>query len=167
MRDHLTIRETAIVTGLHRNTIRNYVKAGRLKANLIGEGRGKQKYIIKREDLYNCNIPRVLAHLGPLEVEGRLQKAQAGKADTLTEDVIGENIRLNRELLAVTEELAGLRIQVPALQAAQVERDNLREDLDLARTNNAIIREKLEEAKANAKWGWRRRQAKAGNVKAG
>ena len=46
------------------------------------------------------------------------------------------------------------------LQAAQVERDSLREDLDLERTNNAIIREKLEEAKANAKWGWRRRMAK-------
>ena len=78
MKDHLTIREASIVTGLHRNTIRNYVKAGRLKANLIGEGTGKQKYIIEREDLYSCDIPRVLAHLGVLEVEGRLEKAQAG-----------------------------------------------------------------------------------------
>jgi excisionase family DNA binding protein len=160
MKDNLTIREVAIVTGLHRNTIRNYVKAGRLKANLIGEGRGKQKYLIKKEDLYNCDIPRVLAHLGPLEVTGRLEMAQVKKADSLTEEVIAETMRLNRELQAAREELGGLRVQVPMLQAAQVERDQLREDLDLERTYNGILREKLEEARGNARWTWRRKHAK-------
>lgn len=172
MKDSLTIRETAIVTGLHRNTIRNYVKAGRLKASLIGEGRGKQKYIIRRDDLYNCGIPQVLAHLGFLEVEGRLEKAQVGKADTLTENVIGENIRLNRDLLAAREELATLRIQVPMLQAAQVERDSLREEEEKLKAERVAIDTRLEvtkvaleQAKENATWRYRRQLKRAGQVK--
>jgi hypothetical protein len=123
MDNALTIRDVAIMTGLHRNTIRNYVKAGRLKATLIDEGTGRQRYVIDREALYNCGIPKVLSHLGPLEVQERLNKSQA----EYTDDTFGELIRLNRELLAAREELSGLRVQVPMLQAAQVERDSLRE----------------------------------------
>ena len=157
MEDALTIREVAIVTGLHRNTIRNYVKAGTLKATLVDKGTGRQRYLIGREDLYTCGIPKVLSHLGPLEVQERLSQAQAKDTD----DTFAEIIRLNRELLAAREELAGLRVQVPALQAAQVERDRIREDRDRLAVKIEVVEAALEEARANARWSWRRRMAKA------
>ena len=157
MEDALTIREVAIVTGLHRNTIRNYVKAGTLKATLVDKGTGRQRYLIGREDLYTCGIPKVLSHLGPLEVQERLSQAQAKDTD----DTFAEIIRLNRELLAAREELAGLRVQVPALQAAQVERDRIREDRDRLAVKIEVVEAALEEARANARWSWRRRMVKA------
>jgi hypothetical protein len=158
MAEPLTIRDISVMTGLHRNTIRNHVKAGRLKATLLEEGTGRQRYVIDREDLYNCGIPSILAHLGPLEVQERLNKAEAKSA----EDIFGEIIRLNRDLLAATAELAGLRVQVPALQAAQVERDRIREERDSLAVKVEIMEAALEQARANAKWSWRRRMVKAG-----
>ena len=158
MENALTIREVAIMSGLHRNTIRGYVKAGTLKATLIDKGTGRQRYLIGREDLYNCGIPRLLAHLGPLEVQERLNKAQAVD----TGEPFQEIIRLNRDLLTAREELAGLRVQMPALQAAQVERDRIREERDRLAVKVEVTEAALEQARANAKWSWRRRMAKAG-----
>jgi hypothetical protein len=170
MDNALTIRDVAIMTGLHRNTIRNYVKAGRLKATLIDEGTGRQRYVIDREALYNCGIPKVLSHLGPLEVQERLNKSQA----EYTDDTFGELIRLNRELLAAREELSGLRVQVPMLQAAQVERDSLREERDRLAQERAgleakasVLEAALNEARADMKWSARRRMSKAGKVQSG
>jgi excisionase family DNA binding protein len=157
MEDALTIREVAIVTGLHRNTIRNYVKAGTLKATLVDKGLGRQRYLIGREDLYTCGIPKVLSHLGPLEVQERLSQAQAKDTD----DTFAEIMRLNRELLAAREELAGLRVRVPALQAAQVERDQIAQEKAALEVRAEVLEAALEQAQANAKWSWRRRMAKA------
>lgn len=169
MEDTLTMREVAIMTGLHKNSVRNYVKAGRLKATMIQEGPGKDRYVIRRADLYDCGIPAVLAHLGPLEVRTRVEKAEAGRRGGI--DAVGEIMRLNRELQSAVEELGGLRVQVPALVAAQVERDQLRADLDgLAQekaaleAKSAVLAAALEEARANARWSWRRRMAKSTGV---
>ena len=153
MEDALTIREVAIVTGLHKNTIRSYVKAGTLKATLLEAGTGRQRYVIDRADLYNCGIPKVLSHLGPLEVQARLSQAQAKDTD----NAFAEIMRLNRDLLAAREELAGLRVQVPALQAAQVERDRLAVKVE-------VTEAALAEARANAKWSWKRRMSKAARL---
>jgi hypothetical protein len=158
MEDTLSIREAAIMTGLHRNTIRNYVKAGRLKATLIQEGKGKDRYVISRADLYTCGIPNIMAHLGTLEVESRLTQAQAEKSAGA--DTYAEVMRLNRELLAAREELAGLRVQVPMLQAAQVERDALAAKLD-------VLEVALDQARADMRWSARRRMSKAGKVQSG
>lgn len=88
-----------------------------------------------------------------LEVQERLDKEQAKNTD----DTFGEIIRLNRELLAARE----VRYQVPALQAAQVERDTLREERDRLAQEKALIEVALEQARANAKWSWRRQMKKA------
>jgi len=156
----LTIREVSIMSGLHRNTIRNYVKAGLLKATLIDEGTGRQRYIISREDLYNCGVPRLLAHLGPLEVQERLNKAQVQD----TGETFREILRLNRDLLAATEELVGLRVQVPALKAAAEERDNLVEQKAALSAKLEVTEAALEIARQNARWSYRRRMSKAGKV---
>lgn len=162
MADALTIRAVSTMTGLHRNTIRNYVKAGKLKATLVDEGTGRQRYVIGREDLYNCGIPKLLAHLGPLEVQERLDKEQAGKDSAgRPVDTMGELIRLNRELLAAREELAGLRVQVPMLQAAQVERDQLAQEKAALDAKTTVLEAALVEARSNARWSWRRRMKAA------
>ena len=160
MAEPLTIRDIAIMTGLHRNTIRNHVKAGNLKATLLEAGTGRQRYIIDRADLYNCGIPSIIAHLGPTEVQGRLDKAQAEPHG----DSLEEIIRLNRELLAAREELAGLRTQIPALQAAQEERDRVREERDRLAVKVEVMEAAIEEARANARWSWRRKMAKVDKV---
>jgi hypothetical protein len=172
MEDTLTMRDVAIMTGLHKNTIRNYVKAGKLKATLIQEGKGKDRYLIRREDLYNCAIPNILAHLGPLEVRTRVEQAEAERR-ALGVDAVGEIMRLNRELQNAVEELGGLRIQVPMLKAAQIERDQLAQEIAVERQNNAVLATKaadlkqaLAEAQANMKWGARRRLQKASKAPA-
>ena len=83
-------------------------------------------------------------------------------------DTFGEIIRLNRELLAAREELAGLRFQVPALQAAQEERDMLVQEKTALVEERAALTVKaevlevaLDQARANAKWSYRRHMAKA------
>jgi hypothetical protein len=50
------------ITGLHKNTIRNYVQRGELKGKKIDEGLGKQKWVIDEEDLRLCDIPQIARH---------------------------------------------------------------------------------------------------------
>jgi uncharacterized protein YydD (DUF2326 family) len=159
----VTLTEVSKMTGLHKNTIRNYVKKGLLKAEKV-ELEGVMTWVIKREDLYNSGIPRLNSRLGPQEVDITMSRAETER-HAVPEKYLEEMSRLTRELLATTEEIAALRARVPALQAAQEERDKLREDLEVARLNNAVLKEKLTEAQANAKWSWRRRQKKeSGNA---
>ena len=146
MEGSYTLREVATITGLHKNTISNYVKRGVLKAELVGEGTGKQKWVIRADDLYHCGVPAILAHLGPQEVEARLAQAEAGKT-TSSDEALSEIIRLSRELLVAREELAALRVQIPMLQAAQNELE--------------LTRGALEEARSNARWRWKRKMAKS------
>ena len=69
MAESFTMAQVAALTGLHKNTIRKYVKLGDLKATLEDRGVGKQRWIIAKDQLYNCGIPEITRHLDPQKVK--------------------------------------------------------------------------------------------------
>lgn len=181
MGDKLTMLEVARLTGLHKNTVRNYIQRGVLKAELVDEGLGKQAWVIDKDYLYNCGVPQILERLGPQDVEQRVHKQEASEL-SVPDKYIEELLRVTRELVSTQSELTGLRVQVPMLQAAQVERDHLKEEkealaaelvsleaekksaeveIEAERVKAQVLEQALAEARANAKWSWRRRMAKA------
>src|SRR5450756_900763 len=54
--------DVAKITGLHKNTIRNYIQRGELKGKKVDEGLGKQRWMIEEEDLRLCDIPQIAKH---------------------------------------------------------------------------------------------------------
>ena len=125
MGDKLTMLDVARLTGLHKNTIRNYIQRGVLKAELKDEGLGKQAWVVDEDYLYNCGVPQILERLGPQDVEQRVHKQDASEL-RIPDKYIEELLRVTRELAVTQSELTGLRVQVPMLQAAQEERDQLK-----------------------------------------
>jgi len=146
--------EVSKLTGLHKNTIRNYIKEGKLKAELSDSGKGKQTWVIEEADLYNCGIPYLLTRLGPQDTQQKLHKSSTAEF-TDPDKYLAEITRLHNELTAANTELGILRFQVPVLQAAQEERDRLAAKVE-------VTEAALAQAQANSKWSWRRRMAKAG-----
>ena len=67
--ESLTMAQVAALTGLHKNTIRKYVKLGDLKATMEDHGVGKQRWTIAKDQLYACGIPEITRHLDPQEVK--------------------------------------------------------------------------------------------------
>ena len=65
---YLTTSKVAGMTGLHKNTIRNYIQRRELKATLIDNGVGKQKWVISKRDLFTCGISELTARLDQDEV---------------------------------------------------------------------------------------------------
>jgi DNA-binding transcriptional MerR regulator len=54
--------DIAKITGLHKNTIRNYIQRGELKGKKVDEGLGKQRWVVDEEDLKLCDIPQIAKH---------------------------------------------------------------------------------------------------------
>lgn len=180
MGNKLTMLDVARLTGLHKNTVRNYIQRGVLKAELKDEGLGKQAWVIDEDYLYNCGVPQILQRLGPQEAEQRVHKEDAAEL-RIPDRYIEELLRVTRELTNAQSELSGMRVQVPMLQAAKEERDQLQEqreelaaqlaiaesgkaaaaaELEGERAKAQVLEQALQEARANAKWTWRRRLAK-------
>ena len=138
-----TLFEIAQMTGLHKNTIRNYVKSGQLKGKLEDNGAGKDTWLVDEKDLYNCGIPQIIGRLGPQDVEQRLQEKEVPQTQDFR--VYAEEImRLNRDLVSAKEELGMLRGQLPALQAAQAERDEMRQEIrELWTVKDTLAGEKM------------------------
>lgn len=177
----LTIREVATLLGVHQNTIRNYIRRGKLPAekNIL---EGKETWVIKEDELYHCGIPQVLNKLGPQDVLTRYDKVSLQPYVT-PEKWLEEITRLSREngelfrqIAEVTAEYEIVKYQAEKLlPATTAERDQLRErveevggERDELKVNAEvisreleIIKASLEEARANARWGYRRRLKKA------
>jgi hypothetical protein len=156
----LTMLDVSRLTGLHKNTINNYRKRSLLKFELVGGGKGRQVWLIDQDSLYNCGVPQILHRLGPQDVQTRLDKQDAGELQG-AEVLIGENMRLNRELQVAVEELAGLRMQIPALEMARDERERLAKEKERLLEENANIAKELAEANAHLSWSYRRKLKKA------
>ena len=164
-----TITEAAALSGFSPNTLRAWVKAGTLKAEKV-EGKYGAEYRIRAYDLYHSGIEKLNRRLGPGMVEVRKAEADAS-ALASSEKYLEELVRLSGELVEARTELGVLRFQVPRLEAAQVERDKIREERDsIAQEKIAlevkvqVIEAALEQARVNAKWSWRRRMAKTGKA---
>lgn len=57
-----SMSDLAKITGLHKNTIRNYIQRGELKGRKVDEGLGKQRWVVDEEDLKLCDIPKIAKH---------------------------------------------------------------------------------------------------------
>jgi excisionase family DNA binding protein len=87
--DSLTIGQAAVLTGLHKNTIRAYIKQGRLAAGVV-KGKYGQEYRISRGELVE-----LIASVNPLTEDadhqavttpptGASSAAEVGTADALS-----------------------------------------------------------------------------------
>lgn len=76
---YLTISEVAGMTDLHKNTIRNYVRRREIKATLIDNGIGKQKWVISKRDLLTSGIPELTARLDQDEIREILDTQEKKK----------------------------------------------------------------------------------------
>ena len=129
----LTISEVAKLTGLHKNTIRNYIKDGKLKADLAGNKKGNQRLLIDEEYLYNCGIPNIVRRIGNQDAQEPSQIVDIPQ-DTDTSMLVEEYVRLTREHTAAMTELGILKTQIPALKAAEEEKIELsKENMELSR----------------------------------
>lgn len=179
--NNLTIQEVANLVGMHPNTIRNYVKAGRLQATKIMID-NVETWVIERDHLYSCGVPKIMARLGPQDVDLRDTKLSTQPyvvpdkwLDEITRlsrengellrnigEVTAENeiIRFKAEKLlpATTQERDQLRAQVEEVRG---EREELRRKAEALATEVELKSAALEQAWANAKWSWRRRMKKA------
>lgn len=57
----VTVSQAAKILRLHRNTIHNYIKQGRLRASKTMEG-GREYYLIERNSLPMCNRAYISNH---------------------------------------------------------------------------------------------------------
>lgn len=167
---HFTIREISERTGLHRNTIYRYVKRGKLKGERVMRG-GGETWLVSEHELYNSGIPKLNTLLGPQNVEARATQNEVAPF-AVPDKYLAEITRVNRELTAANTELGILRSQIPALQAAQGERDSLREETERLQAERIALDKRLEvttaamkQARDNATWRYRRRLKKIGQIK--
>ncbi len=91
---YLTISEVARMTGLHKNTIRNYVLRRELEATFIDNGVGRQKWVISKRDLLTCGIPELTARLDQDEIKDILDSQEQKKIRQLEETVDTQKQRI-------------------------------------------------------------------------
>lgn len=185
--DNLTIRDVSKLLGVHPNTIRNYIRRGQLQADKVTLD-GKETWVIGKNHLYSCGVPEILNKLGPQDVITRynnVSKQPYVVPDKWLEEItrlVRINEETNRELSEAVAEREILKYQVQkVLPAAQEERDQLKEEVgniknerdgirwtaEELRTKAELLEKALEEARANAKWTWKRRVAKTTEARKG
>lgn len=117
---YLTISEVAGMTGLHKNTIRNYILRRELKATFIDNGRGKQKWVVSKKDLFTCGILEITARLDKDEIREMLdseEKKELRKRNELIKSQKEIIEQLNLGIQESDEEIQELRsalLEAPA-----------------------------------------------------
>ncbi len=105
--------DVAKITGLHKNTIRNYIQRGELKGKKVDEGLGKQRWIVEEEDLRLCDIPQIAKHFSAKTDRAYLTEQERREKEYL------RTIREQEKRIAeLTEELAQARVRHGELEAA-------------------------------------------------
>lgn len=170
---YYTIREIAELTGLHVNTVRGYVKAGRLPSIKV-RGKYGDEYRIREHDLYHSGIPSFNERLGPQMVEMRGGMEEPGQiAMAEPSQVVGDTDRVEeavdiKELIDRLEEanrkLGGYEQATLALREAQDEASRYRtkwldteEDLMRVKRELSELRDELYSTKSS--W-YKRRKSK-------
>ena len=169
-----TLLEISNMTGIHKNTIQYYVTTEKLKADMGKNEDGKTVWLVDADDLYNSNIPRLIEGLGPQDVERRLEQKELPQSldfNRWAEEIM----RLNRELVAATEELGVLRGRLPALEAGQAEKEQMKQEISQLQTVKETLtiekisamgeRDKLVEKAQNLKEGLSRTEADLNKLK--
>jgi DNA-binding transcriptional MerR regulator len=108
--------DLAKITGLHKNTIRNYIQRGELKGKKVDEGLGKQRWVVDEEDLKLCDIPQIAKHFSAKTDRAYLTEQERREKEHL------RTIREQEKRIAeLTEELAQARLKHGELEAAASE----------------------------------------------
>lgn len=111
-----SMSDVAKITGLHKNTIRNYIQRGELNGRKVDEGLGKQKWMIEEEDLRLCDIPQIAKHFSEKTDRAYLTERERREKEYL------RRIREQEQRIAeLTEELAQARARHSELEAAASE----------------------------------------------
>ena len=120
-----SMSDVARITGLHKNTIRNYIQRGELKGKKIDEGPGKQRWMIEEEDLRLCDIPQIAKHFSLKNDNAYLTEQERKEREYL------RRIREQEERIAeLTEELAQARSALRELEARTSE-DYLQQKIEI------------------------------------
>ncbi len=111
-----SMSDVAKITGLHKNTIRNYIQRGELKGKKVDEGLGKQRWVVDEEDLKLCDIPQIAKHFSANTDRAYLSEQERREKEHL------RTIREQEQRIAeLTEELAQARVRHGELEAAASE----------------------------------------------
>jgi hypothetical protein len=130
-----SIAEVARFTGLHHMTIRNYVKAGRLPAELI-DGKFGPTYVISKAAL--VADPELRKRLSPRGEEHK----QRDLLEAAREPGYIELLDRYRDTL---EELAGYKVSALMLEAAEKDREDLHAQVEEKERQLAEEGRRLEE----------------------
>lgn len=128
---YLTISEAAGMTGLHKNTVRNYVLRRELEATFIDNGVGKQKWVISKRNLFTCGIPEITARLDRDEVrdmiESKEQKELREKDELIkSQRELVEQLKLGiQESDEEIEELKSALLEAPAQRLIREHREEI------------------------------------------
>ena len=101
----VTVSQAARILRVHRNTVHNYIKQGRIRASKVMEG-GREFYLIERETLPNVHKG---AHEQPLDAQPDPEHTElAAMLAYRLEDLVR---RYGQELGSVREELGAERVR--------------------------------------------------------
>ena len=86
------ISEIADMTGFHPNSIRGWIRKGRLQAQQV-EGNHGSEYRVLPNDLYNSSIEKLSQRLSPDMVEARSREKELKAKPPV--DILADYIRVN------------------------------------------------------------------------
>jgi DNA-binding transcriptional MerR regulator len=143
--------DLAKITGLHKNTIRNYIQRGELKGKKVDEGLGKQRWVVDEEDLKLCDIPQIAKHFSL-----KADRAYLSEQERKEEEYLRTIRELERRIAELTEELAQARVRHSELEAAasDVYRDKVIATLE--KNNADLIRAFLKMREFVSQTGYKR-----------
>jgi excisionase family DNA binding protein len=120
----VTVSQAAKILRVHRNTVHNYIKNGRLRASKIMEG-GREYYLIEQDSLPNVHQGK---HEHTLDAQPPTEHTEiAVMLAHRLEDLVQ---RYGQELGSVREELGAERVR---REQAERERDKLAAELEALR----------------------------------
>lgn len=144
---YYTMLDISKLTGLHKNTVRRWVLAGKLKGERVQRG-GYEVWVVRGQDLYHSGIPK-LHHLLLPQDDGSLDPHQE---NTATSQPTPEINLSPRELLDRLQELSmkvgGYENATLALKETQGERDEYRRKYNQAQEETISVKGELADFKA-------------------
>ena len=152
--DRLTIAEAADLLGVHKNTVRNRIKNGSYRAEIVQTERGPT-YLIERESLLTnlsantlSRAPQVLGGHQAMELVQELLRPFVSEVGEVHEELGAERAR--RQI--AEERTAALEAELEALREAQESPQTAEEELDRAEAHSATV----EDQQGTQRPWWRR-----------
>jgi excisionase family DNA binding protein len=158
-RDRLTIAEAAALLGVHKNTVRNRIKNGLYRAEMVQTERGPT-YLIERESLLTnlttntlSSASQELVSQQAMEFVQELLRPFVSELGEIREELGAERVR--REMAESTLR-EGMAEEQRRREEAERERDDLRRELFTlreARESPQTVEEEQEKAERNSATG--------------